>query len=121
MDANFIVNRLNMIKRIADECGITPPKVYLSDCGQLWSDMNPLNDTCYGGAFLVKTIIDCYGVADAISYGTPLDLLNKDCERSGFLFGANGMVTKHGLLKPTYYALNFSNRLGNWQIWNIYP
>lgn len=112
MDANFIVNRISMVQRIATDAGISPPKVYISDCGQLWSDMNPLNDTCYGGAFLAKTVIDCYGVADALSYGTPLDLLNEACDRSGFLFGASGMVTKHGLLKPMYYAMNFFNRLG---------
>lgn len=111
-DVDHLKNKLHMIK---NRCAGYFKEIMITNWNSSVIGNNIFNDTCYKGAYIVKNIIDCYGYSDALCYSECLDLLSRN-EKNGVLIGAEGLVTKHGIRKPAFYAYDFLNRLGKYFI-----
>lgn len=109
-DVDQLKNKLHMIK---NRCNHDFDEIMITNWNSSVVGDNVFNDTCYKGAYIVKNIIDCYGYSDALCYAVCLDLLSHN-ERNDVLIGAEGLVTKHGIRKPAFYAYDFLNRLGKY-------
>lgn len=109
-DVNHLKNKLHMIK---NRCALYFKEILITNWSSSVIGNNVFNDTCYKGAYIVKNIIDCYGYSDALCYSVCLDLLSHN-EKIDVLIGAEGLITRHGIKKPAFYAYDFLNRLGKY-------
>lgn len=109
IDAQYIQNRVKMVRKIMEDLGHAPQDIQISnwDCSK--SRLNMLNDSCYKAAHLMKNIIDCYGLLHGMGYWYGLDSLSSSADIPSLLYGGPGLLSRQGLKKPSYYAYAFLN------------
>ena len=71
-----------------------------------------LQDEPYAAAFIVKTLLDGHGLADVYSFWTFSDLFEESYFPSMPFHGGFGLLTIHGVAKPSYRALQYLHKLG---------
>lgn len=72
---------------------------------------NSINDSCYKGAYIIRNLLDVYGLSDHMAYGAGSDRQYSSYDTKDQLFGGNGLISKEGVLKPAAFAFHFMNRL----------
>ena len=72
---------------------------------------NSINDSCYKGAYIIRNLLDLYGLTEHMAYGAGSDRQYSSYDTKDQLFGGNGLISKEGILKPAAYAFHFMNRL----------
>jgi xylan 1,4-beta-xylosidase len=80
------------------------------------SSSNPfdhLHDQRYAAAFVVKSIMDVANLVDAYSFWTFSDIFEENYFPSIPFHGGFGLLTLHGIAKPTYRAFELLHRLGD--------
>jgi xylan 1,4-beta-xylosidase len=79
------------------------------------SSSNPrdaLHDEPYAAAFAVRTVLGMNGLVDAYSFWTFSDLFEENYFPSIPFHGGFGLLTLHGIAKPSYRAFQLLHRLG---------
>jgi xylan 1,4-beta-xylosidase len=74
---------------------------------------DPLHDETYAAAFAAKTVMGMIGLVDAYSFWTFSDIFEENYFPSVPFHGGFGLLTLHGIPKPTYRAFELLHRLGN--------
>ncbi len=71
------------------------------------------HDSPYAAAFVMKTLLDVADLVEAYSYWTFSDIFEENYFSSVPFHGGFGLLTIHGVAKPTYRAFELLNRLGS--------
>jgi len=80
------------------------------------SSSNPFDhfhDEPYAAAFITKSIMDVSGIVDGYSYWVFSDIFEENYFPSLPFHGGFGLLTLHGVAKPTYRAFELLHRLGD--------
>jgi beta-xylosidase len=109
-DSLYIENQLTMSKNIVEECNYGP----VDFCISRWIDSigpnDVLNDSCYKAAHVIKNLIAGVNKLPALACSLPLDLLYEHRNQSHILSGLPGILSKHGIRKPLFYAYQFMEK-----------
>jgi xylan 1,4-beta-xylosidase len=76
----------------------------------------PRQDEPYAAAFAVKTILEVSGLVEAYSFWTFTDIFEENYFPSLPFHGGFGLLSLHGIPKPTYRAFELLHRLGERQL-----
>ncbi|MCD8365595.1 MAG: helix-turn-helix domain-containing protein [Clostridiales bacterium] len=109
----FIETYIREKKEVMMRYGFDVP-VNISEWNLTVSNCNALNDSCFKGAFIMKTLMQIYSQADVIGYWLGSDLFVAEEESLKLLDGCCGLISHQGLRKPAYWAMDFMNHLGNY-------
>ncbi len=112
MDKDFLKNFLKDIRELMDAEGYIGLPVHVTEWNFTVSNRNVFNDSCQKGAYVMKNIIDTIGMADVLGYWCASDIFAEYYDTGDFLFGGSGLLTKDGICKPAYYAMEFMDRIG---------
>ena len=74
-------------------------------------NQNLINDSVYKGAWMLKNLFDCMDLSYVLSYWAGSDLIAECNEQSDFISGSVGLLTRDGIKKPAWYAVEFMNSL----------
>ncbi|MCI2049617.1 MAG: helix-turn-helix domain-containing protein [Lachnospiraceae bacterium] len=110
-DDDFLLHYLTRERELFAEAGLGDLPVILEEWNLTPCVRNYINDSAYKGAYIVKNILDVYGMVDEIGYAVGSDHNSVYYDTSGLLFGGTGLLTKDGVLKPAGYAFDFLHRL----------
>ena len=106
-DNEFFLHEVNYYREIMKKIGVENIPLYMTEWNLTKSDRNFINDSCFKGAYVVKNLLDTYGMADVISYFVGSDRVLEHYDSEGTVFGGSGLLTGNGLIKPAGYALRF--------------
>lgn len=112
-DPEFVQNQVLAARDILHESGFYNPEMHISEWNSTVSNRNCLNDSCYKGAYIMKNIIDTIGQVDLMGYWVGSDLFSEYLDSHCLLNGSGGLLSKDGIRKPGFYALDFMNHMGN--------
>lgn len=112
-DIGYIKNGLNSLLAIFEKYSVDK-SIYISKWDEGIIKYNKVNDSCYKGALIVKTIIDSFGKVKALACNNPLDISDDGSLSESYLFGYDGLINKNGIKKPSFFAYKFLNRLGKY-------
>lgn len=90
--------------------------LYITEWNLTISDRNYINDTCFKGAYIIKNVLDCYGMCDSLAVFQGSDKIAEYYDSDQMLYGGTGIITKDGILKPAGFAFEFLNRLHSYYI-----
>jgi xylan 1,4-beta-xylosidase len=76
----------------------------------------PRQDEPYAAAFVVKTVLETARLVDCYSFWTFSDLFEENYFPSAPFHGGFGLLSLHGIPKPTYRAFELLHRLGQEQL-----
>jgi xylan 1,4-beta-xylosidase len=111
-DRAYLMHYIENIYSIIHACNFEVKEVHISEWNSTISNRNVLNDGCYKGAYIVKNIIDTINTIDLLGYWFGTDIYSDYYDSNMLLNGSSGLLTKDGIAKPAYYAIQFMNRLG---------
>ncbi len=87
-------------------------EVHVSEWNISIINRSALHDSYYKGAYIVKNLIDTIGLSDLCGYWMATDLYSEGSDDPAPLFGGCGLISRHGIPKPAWYAMAFLNELG---------
>jgi len=115
-DPDFVKNELIAIRALLKKYNYPEDKLYITEWNSTVSDRDYLHDSCYMGAYILKNIIDSIDLAQSLTYYGNTDKMSEYFDSNRMLFGASGLISKDGIRKPSYYAFEFLNHIGNFLI-----
>ncbi len=110
-DNDAMLRLLEREERMLEEAGFGDTEICICEWNLTPSVRNFLNDSTFKGAYIVKNVIDTYGMAKIMAYGAGSDRSYVSFDTPTLLFGGTGLLTKDGILKPAAFAYDFLNRL----------
>lgn len=87
--------------------------LYYTEWNSSSNPFDDLHDREYAAAFVVKSVMDVAGLVDAYSFWTFSDIFEENYFPSVPFHGGFGLLTLHGIAKPTYRAFELLNQLGD--------
>jgi xylan 1,4-beta-xylosidase len=89
--------------------------VYYTEWNSSSNPWDPLHDEPYAAAFIASTIMEANGLVDAYSFWTFSDIFEENYFPSLPFHGGFGLLTLHGIPKPSYRAFELLHHLGERQ------
>jgi beta-xylosidase/AraC-like DNA-binding protein len=77
-----------------------------------FSCRNRLHDSLIKAPFILQDYIDIIDTADFLAYWTASDITAEYSDSAAILFGGSGLISRHGICKPAFFAYYFLSRLG---------
>lgn len=90
--------------------------VYYTEWNSSSSPRDPLHDESYAAAFAVATILEARGLVEGYSFWTFSDIFEENVFPSRPFHGGFGLLSLHGIPKPTYRAFELLHHLGTEQL-----
>lgn len=87
--------------------------VYYTEWNSSSNPRDPLHDEPYAAAFIASTIMEANGLVDAYSFWTFSDIFEENYLPSLPFHGGFGLLTLHGIPKPSYRAFELLQDLGD--------
>ncbi len=110
-DNEGMLHCIQNVREIMAGANMQDLPLYITEWNLTISDRNYINDTCFKGAYVVKNVLDIYGMVDEISYFPGSDRVSEYFDSNLMLHGGMGVISKDGILKPAGFAFEFLNRL----------
>jgi xylan 1,4-beta-xylosidase len=89
--------------------------VYYTEWNSSSNPRDPLHDEPYAAAFVVSTILEAKGLVEGYSFWTFTDIFEENYFPSSPFHGGFGLLTLHGIPKPTYRAFELLHQVGDQQ------
>jgi xylan 1,4-beta-xylosidase len=86
--------------------------VYYTEWNSSSNQRDRLHDESYAAAFAVSTILEARGLVEGYSFWTFSDIFEEDYLPSQPFHGGFGLLTLHGIPKPTYRAFELLHQVG---------
>lgn len=86
--------------------------VYYTEWNASSDSRDPLHDESYAAAFAVATILEAKGLVEGYSFWTFSDIFEENYFPSMPFHGGFGLLTLHGIPKPTYRAFELLHNIG---------
>jgi xylan 1,4-beta-xylosidase len=86
--------------------------VYYTEWNSSSNPRDPLHDEPYAAAFVAKTALEASDLVAAYSFWTFSDIFEENYFPSMPFHGGFGLLTIHGIAKPTYRVFELLHRLG---------
>ena len=87
--------------------------LYYTEWNTSANPRDPLHDEPYAAAFVVKTLMEVSDLVEGYSFWTFSDIFEESYFPSVPFHGGFGLLTLHGIPKPTYRAFQLLHRLGH--------
>lgn len=101
---------------ILDENNMTEIPVLVTAWSLSFSDQNYFNDSCGKAALMLHIMVNEMDTVSAAAYFLLSDLSQAYSDSYQALHGAKGLISTHGIAKPTFHAMHFISRLYPWLI-----
>lgn len=99
-----------------EQAGSLP--LYYTEWNSSSDSRDPLHDEAYAAAFVVKAALEAVGLVDGYAFWSVSDIFAEDYFPSVPFHGGFGLLTLHGIPKPTYRAFELLHGLGSerWEV-----
>jgi beta-xylosidase len=104
-DPHFAVHKLDDLHGILSKRRKLTQRLFITSIGADISARNYVNDTCHQAAFVIKQTADLLERAEVLGYWQLSDLGTSYTDTNRLLFGGNGLLSKDGIKKPGFAAL----------------
>jgi beta-xylosidase len=90
-----------------------PDIFYITEWNIDFSCRNLIHDSLLKASFILQNAIDSIDQVDVLSYWLASDISAEYTDSDAPLFGGPGLISRHGIRKPAFYAYQFLSKLGD--------
>ena len=112
VNPNSIRATLECVRRLLQGSELERTPLHVTEWNISVNNRSPLNDSYFKGAYMVKNLLDSAGQAELMGYWLATDLYAEGPDAPLPLFGGCGLISRDGIPKPAWYALEFLSQLG---------
>lgn len=109
---NFLNGVIKGVKEIADKNKFSG-EIHWNEWGRSWFPHDPIRESANEAAFIVKSMAEVSHLADYFAYWCLSDIYNQAGYGAETFHGNYGMMNLQGLKKPSYFAHQLLNSLGD--------
>lgn len=110
-DNEYVLHHVEDFRALLQREGYGHKPIWLTEWNLTVSDRNYINDTYFKGAYIVKNIIDIYGMTGPAAYFLGSDRVSEHYDSGMLLYGGSGLISRGGILKPAGHAFRFLRML----------
>ncbi|MBE5910281.1 GH39 family glycosyl hydrolase [Pseudobutyrivibrio sp.] len=110
LDKDYVKNQVAVMKKCMADEGFNVKEFHLDEWNYTISNRNVISDSCEHAAYIMKNYIDMIGEVDVMCYWHGLDLYAEYYDTNTLLSGDAGLISRDGIKKPSFYAVEFLNR-----------
>ncbi len=110
LDKNYVINQVTVMRKLMEDTGFNIKEFHLDEWNYTVSNRNVISDSCEQAAYIMKNYIDMIGLVDVMCYWHGLDLYAEYYDTNTLLSGDAGLISRDGIKKPSFYAIEFLNR-----------
>jgi xylan 1,4-beta-xylosidase len=104
--------RITWAKEFIQSLNPSIKKFFVTEWNLDFSCRNRLHDCLIKAPFILQNSIDAIGTMDALCYWLASDISVEYSDSSAILFGGPGLISRHGIRKPAFFAYHFLSQLG---------
>lgn len=104
---------LQWIQNLLSQSAYPKAEIHLTEWSSSPSSRDYSHDYLPAATYVIKSNIDCIGLADSLSYWVFTDIFEEIGPAPEAFHGGFGLITMQDIKKPTYHAYRFLNQLGN--------
>ncbi|MGZ0711897.1 GH39 family glycosyl hydrolase (plasmid) [Coraliomargarita sp. W4R53] len=112
-DVNATTRDLQLLRELVDSSAYPDAEIHLTEWSSSSSSRDRTHDHLQAATFVLKANIDTIGLVDSLSYWAFTDIFEEAGGGQEPFHGGFGLLTQHGIPKPTYHAYRFLNELGD--------
>ena len=88
-------------------------EIHITEWNTSPNSRDPMHDLLPPAAYIVKTMLDCHGMAESVMYWTFTDIFEEKGGGSSPFHGGFGTMTFQGWEKPSFHAYRMLHQLGD--------
>ena len=104
---------LTWLKNIVCQSAYPEAEIHLTEWSSSPSPRDCTHDYLQEAAFIVKSNLDCIGLADSLSYWTFTDVCEELGAGDSIFHGGFGLINYQGIVKPGFHAYRMLSALGS--------
>lgn len=108
-DPDYVEQELNRLTELVEAYGYTRKQLYVTEWNLSISNTNFLHDSCYKGAWILRNTAASIGTVGVMAHWGNTDRTADFFDAVHLLNGRNGLISRSGICKPSYYAYDFLN------------
>lgn len=106
-DSRFMKEKTEQYKDLLQEIDYPDTPIWISEWNTSVSNRNIYNDSCAKACHMLTQMKDMLGEIQTLSYGNISDSTALYYDSRKPFVGASGLISKDGIPKPAYYAMEF--------------
>ena len=115
-DAGAIVNGVRDSRSQITNSPLPKLPLHYTEWSTSYSSRDPVHDSYISAAYILEKLKGSEGYADSMSYWTFTDIFEESGPAPTPFHGGFGLVNFNGLRKPSFYAYQFLNKLGDTEL-----
>ncbi len=115
-DQNAIIGGVRDVKKQIRSSAMPNLPLHYTEWSTSYSPRDPVHDSYISAPYILSKLKGSEGFADSMSYWTFTDIFEENGTVPSAFHGGFGMINFQGLRKPSFYAYQFLNRLGNQEL-----
>lgn len=104
---------LRLVRAIVDAGPYPDAEIHLTEWSSSSSSRDYTHDYPQAAAFVVRSVLASIGLVDSLAYWTFTDVFEEEGAGHDPFHGGFGMLSQHGIPKPTMHAYRMLNALGD--------
>jgi xylan 1,4-beta-xylosidase len=112
-DRNAIAGEVQGVRAKIDHSAFAKAELHYTEWSSSYTPFDPIHDSYHSAAFILDKIRHIGNAATSMSYWTFTDIFEEAGPRTTPFHGGFGMFNYQDLPKPSYFAYQFLNRLGD--------
>ncbi len=112
-DPNAIIGGVKEVRQEINSSAMPKLPLHYTEWSSSYSQVDPIHDSYVSAPYILSRLKGAEGFIDSMSYWTFTDIFEEGGTVPNPFHGGFGMINFQGLRKPSFYAYQFLNRLGD--------
>ncbi len=112
---------LSWLRSVIAQSDYPEAEIHITEWSTSPNSRDRMHDNLPPAAYIVKTMLDCRGLAESVMYWTFTDIFEEKGGGPTPFHGGFGMMTFQGWKKPSYHAFRMLHALGDEQLYYADP
>ena len=112
-DRSAIIGGIRDVSKQIKSSAMPDLPLHYTEWSTSYSPRDPVHDSYISAPYILSKLKGSEGFADSMSYWTFTDIFEENGTVPSAFHGGFGMINFQGLRKPSFYAYQFLNRLGD--------
>ncbi|PTX92476.1 glycoside hydrolase [Opitutus sp. ER46] len=115
-DRNAVTDEVKGVRQKIARSAFPGAELHYTEWSSSYTPADPLHDSYHSAAFILDKVRHIGAAADSMSYWTFTDIFEEAGPRMTPFHGGFGLLNYQDLMKPSYFAYAWLNRLGDHEI-----
>lgn len=112
---------LRWLRRVISKSQFPNAEIHITEWSTSPNSRDRMHDNLPPATYIVKTMLDCRGLAESVMYWTFTDIFEEKGGGPTPFHGGFGLMTFQGWKKPSYHAFRMLHALGDEQLYYADP